>query len=123
VDLPELETGNCVIKGTIRGKPSHRENENGVQWSVLIREASARPVTTCDNYESLTMDTDYVIRGRNIVQETEDQARFKATGLLPGRYTVTAIERGPAHGFVVQRQQSKLLIIKEGESISLDFDL
>ena len=127
VDLPELEIGNCAIRGTIHGIPTRSvdEGDNGSRynWSVLIRRANARPVTTCGAYESLTMDTDYVIRGRNIVQETAEQAQFKATGLLPGTYTVTAIERRPLQGFEVQRQQSKALVIKDGESATLDFDL
>jgi uncharacterized protein (DUF2141 family) len=127
VDLPELEKGNCAIRGTIHGEPTRSvdEGDNGTRynWNVLIRQANARPVTTCDVYESLTMDTDYVIRGQNMVQETEGQAQFKATGLLPGKYIVTAIERRPLQGFEVQRQQSKALVIKDGESATLDFEL
>ncbi|NQV31873.1 MAG: carboxypeptidase regulatory-like domain-containing protein [Phycisphaeraceae bacterium] len=118
VDLPALEIGNCTISGVMHGKPS-----SGQEWAVLIRQSNARLVTTCNVYESLTIDTDYVIRGRNIIQISDDQAQFKATGLLPGKYTVTAIERRRLQGFEVQRQQSKPLIIKDGESVTLDFDL
>ena len=75
VDLPELEIGNCTVSGTLHGKPAialnRGEDGSRYNWNILIRGANVRPVTTCDVYESLTMDTDYVIRGRNIVQKTE----------------------------------------------------
>ncbi len=127
MDLPQLGMGNCSIRGVIRGwrTVGLRENEyrSHYSWNVLIRRSGASDVTTCDAYESLTMDTDYVIRGQNIVQETTKSSRFKATGLLPGKYTVTAIERHPVRGFEIQRQQSKPIVIKDGESVTLDFDL
>ncbi len=123
MDLPELEVGTCAVSGVIHGKPSYSQGGGSYKWYVLIRKVSVGPVTTCDVYESLTMDTDYVIRGRNIIQKTENQARLMATGLRAGTYIVTAIERYSEQGFEVQRQQSKPLIIKDGESVTLDFDL
>lgn len=123
MSLPPLEMGNCTLSGTIQGRPSPAQGNGSFTWYVLIRQADASPVTSCDVYESLTMDTDYVIRGRNIVQEAEDLFRFNATRLLPGTYTVTAIERFSRAGAKVQRQQSKPLVIKGGESVTLEFAL
>lgn len=123
MSLPPLEMGNCTLSGNIHGRPSAAQADGSFAWYVLIRRANASPVTTCPVYESLTMDTDYVIRGRNIVQEAEDLFRFNATGLLPGTYTVTAIERRSPADVKVQRQQSKPLIVKNGESLTLDFRL
>jgi len=125
--LPQLAAGRCALKGSIMGKPSIVQNGedrgSDYSWAILIRQANARPISTCDVYESLTMDTDYVIRGKNIVQETESRTRYTATGLLPGTYTVTAIELCSLAGFEVQRQQSKPITIRDGESVTLDFAL
>jgi len=69
------------------------------------------------------MDSLYVVRGINIIQETEDRIRYHIEGVAPGKYTVTAIENPSWSGCVVTRQQSKLLTLKANEKAVLDFDL
>ncbi len=69
------------------------------------------------------MDSLYLVRKPNIVQETKDQAQYQIEGIVPGKYTVTAIEHPSWAGCTITRQQSKTLVLKDSEQAVLDFDL
>jgi hypothetical protein len=124
-DMDAAALGTCSLHGKILGKLSKpRADLRGeFRWFVLIRKPDSPPVTTADAYEALTMDTIYVIRGRNIVRETEEQARYHLEEMAPGKYTATVIEHDLWGGAFITRQQSKPLTIKPNEEAVLDFDL
>jgi beta-lactamase regulating signal transducer with metallopeptidase domain len=130
VDITPPAQGNCSLQGTLLGKrgtyripgPEPRESTKP-RWFVLIRRQGSGPVRQTDAYEALTMDSYYVVRGEGIVQETEDRTRYAIRGIVPGTYTVTALEHPWFGGLPIARQQSKSLTIREGEKIVLDFDL
>ncbi|MHC4629386.1 MAG: leucine-rich repeat domain-containing protein, partial [Planctomycetota bacterium] len=71
-------------------------------------------------YEAQTMDSLYVVRGRNIKQETANRARYQIEGVAPGSYTITVIQPPPLRGAL--RQQSKRMTLRPAENV-LDFDL
>jgi len=117
--------GGCLLRGTILGTLSKPRGNSSPQfeWFVLIRTPESGPVVTADVYEVLTMDTIYVVRGRNIVKETEERARYSIEGIAAGEYNVTVIEHDLTSGAPITRQQSKPLIMRSDESVALDFDL
>jgi prepilin-type processing-associated H-X9-DG protein len=129
VDIAPAPKGNCSLKGTILGrqrtysidKPLPHQSQG--EWYVLIRKAGSGNVETTFAYESLTMDSFYVVRGNNITQDTTDRASYKIEGIVPDEYTVTAIENPRMSGSLITRQQSKPLILKAGREAVLDFDL
>jgi len=125
LNLRDPDIGTATLTGTIHGAPSPLRYGERIkpQWYVLIRVAGSGPVTTTDIYEAQTMDTLYVVRGRNIVQETPDLARFHIQGIAPGTYTVTAIEQDRQLGAIIRRQQSQPLVLNANEAMALDFDL
>jgi hypothetical protein len=124
-DIDAAALGTCSLHGKILGKLSKPRADLGgeFQWFVLIRKPNSPPVTTADAYEALTMDTIYVVRGRNVVTETEEQARYHLEEMAPGKYTATVIEHDLWGGAFITRQQSKPLTIKANEEAVLDFDL
>ncbi len=117
VDMARPAEGTCSLKGSIRGRT--RDGE----WFVLIRKRGSGQVRETWAYESRTMDSVYVVRGRNITQETDDRALYHIEGVDPGDYTVTVIDDPRRVGFVIQRQQSRPLTLRAGENTVLDFDL
>jgi len=129
VDVVPAPKGSCSLQGYILGKqnkyktpwPTYPESQG--KWFILIRKRSSGPVKWVDAYEALTMDSLYVVRGTNIIQETEDRTRYHIEGVAPGSYTVTAIENPSWSGCVVTRQQSKPVTLKANEKAVLDFDL
>jgi hypothetical protein len=90
---------------------------------VLIRRFGSEPVEKTHAYEALTMDSLYVVRGSNIIQETKDKFLYRIEGIVPGQYTITAIEHPWWRGCSITRQQSKTLFLKDAEEAVLDFDL
>ncbi|MBN2589165.1 MAG: hypothetical protein JXA96_04845 [Sedimentisphaerales bacterium] len=131
VDIKPPSQGNCSLSGSILGKqntylvgnPKNPIQRKG-QWFVLLRYQLTGKVTNTYAYEAITMDSKYVIRGKeNIVQETPEKANFKIQGIAPGIYNVTVIENPSYEGAVISRQQSKILTISAGQDIVLDFDL
>ena len=128
VDTERPAKSNCTLKGTILGKqrkyatpwPDTWPQSQG-KWYVLIRKLGSGAVGRVDAYEALTMDSLYVVRGRNLTQESEDRANYRIEGVAPGDYTVTAIEHPSWGGCVVTRQQSKRLTLRPAENV-LDFD-
>ena len=69
------------------------------------------------------MDALYVIRGYNIVQQSGERAWFEMAGIASGEYTVTAIEHPHWGGAGVLAQQSKDLVLRDGEWPDVNFDL
>lgn len=129
VDIDPPPKGNCLLKGTILGRQKTYSintpvslQSQGKQF-VLIRKPGSGNIVTTFAYEALTMDSLYVVRGNNITQETKDRASYKIEGIVPGEYTVTAIEHLWVSGSVITRQQSKPLTLRAGEKAVLDFDL
>ncbi|MBN2316686.1 MAG: carboxypeptidase regulatory-like domain-containing protein [Sedimentisphaerales bacterium] len=128
VNITSPPRGNCSLKGRILGEqrkyqaPWQRAPESPGKWFVLIRRFGSRPIVKTKAYEAVIIDSLYVVRGCNIVQETKDQATYHIEGMVPGQYTVTAIEQ-PWWGCTITRQQSKTLVLKDGEDAVLDFDL
>lgn len=129
VDIVPAPKGSCSLQGYILGKqkkyksPWPTSPESQGKWFILIRKRSSGIVEWVDAYEALTMDSLYVVRGINIIQETEDRTRYHIEGVVPGKYTVTAIEHPWWSGCVITRQQSKLVTLKANEKAVLDFDL
>ncbi len=131
VNIISPARGNCSLKGTIRGRHKTYQGPGPVstlpasegRWFVLIRKLGSGPVGKGDVYEALTMDSFYVVPGSNITQQSEDQAQFHIEGMVPGEYTVTAIEHPRRGGLPVTRQQSRTLVLKDSEQATLDFDL
>ena len=129
VDIVTAPKGSCSLKGHILGKqkkyktpwPIHPESQG--KWFILIRKRTSGAVKWVDAYEALTMDSLYVVRGTNIIQETEDRTRYHIEGVVPGKYTVTAIENPSWSGCIITRQQSKTLTLHAGDEAMLDFDL
>jgi Leucine-rich repeat (LRR) protein len=121
--------GDCSLRGAIAGRPgtywtpTRMPQQTERQWFVLIRTRGSGPVEQTNAYEAQTMDSRYVIRGGNIVQETADRASYSIRDIAPGEYTVTAIEHPWFEGVPIERQQSKLLTLRLGETATLDFDL
>jgi hypothetical protein len=107
------------LENKIYTNPSQKEGE----WFVLLRNPGSGKIKTTEVYEAQTMDSLYVIRGGNIVQETPDKAIFQIRDIVPGEYIVTAIENPRYQGSIITRQQSKPLTIRAGEEAILDFDL
>ena len=130
VDIAPPPRGNCSLKGSIFGKqkqyltpwPDTMPHTQG-KWFILIRNPGCGIIKTTVAYEARTMDSLYVVRGNSITQDTKDKASYKIEGIVPGEYTVTAIEHPSWGGAVVTRQQSKPLTIRAGEQAVLDFDL
>jgi len=129
VDIVPAPKGSCSLQGYILGKqkkyktPWPTSPESQGKWFILIRKPGSGVVEWVDAYEALTMDSLYVVRGTNIIQETEDRTRYHIEGVVPGKYTVTAIEHPWWSGCVITRQQSKLVTLKANEKAVLDFDL
>ncbi len=129
VDIAPPPKGDCSLKGTILGrrktysidKPISHQAQG--EWYVLIRKPGNGNIETTFAYEALTMDSFYVVRGNNITQDTTNRASYKIEGIVPGEYTVTAIEHPSLSDLVITRQQSKPLILKAGQEAVLDFDL
>ncbi len=123
-------TGSCSLKGNIFGKQRKYKTpwsdvwpESEGKWYILLRPQGSGNVRSAEAYEALTMDSIYVVRAPNIVQETPDKAQYKIEDIVPGKYTVTAIEHPSWVGCTITRQQSKTLILRDGEQAVLDFDL
>jgi hypothetical protein len=129
VNIDSPARGNCSLKGMIRGRHKTYQSLGSTssgsegRWFVRIGKLGSGPIGRTEAYEALTMDSLYIVRGRNIVQEAEDQALYSIEGLVPGEYTVTAIEHPWRGGLPVTRQQSKTLVLKDSEQATLDFDL
>jgi|GEM_PF-2364685 len=129
VDIAPPPRGDCSLHGVIAGRrgaywtPTSVPQQTSPQWFVLIRTRGSGPVEQVGAYEAQTMDSRYVIRGRNIVQETEDRASYSIAGIAPGEYTVTVIEHPWCQGLPIERQQSQPLTLRPGETATLDFDL
>lgn len=90
---------------------------------MLIRTRGSGPVEQTNAYGAQTMDSHYVARGRNIIQETEDLACYTITGIAPGAYIVPVIEHPWHQRLRIERQQSQSLTLRPGETATLDFDL
>jgi len=114
VDMKSPSEGGCTLRGAIFG-----DRRNGT-WYVLIRERGSGRITETYAYEAQTMDSLYVVRGRNITQETANRAQYQIEGVAPGPYTITVIQHPPVRGAL--RQQSKRLTLRPAENV-LDFDL
>jgi beta-lactamase regulating signal transducer with metallopeptidase domain len=129
VDIVPAPKGSCSLHGYILGKqnkyktPWPTSPESQGKWFILIRKPGSGVVEWVDAYEALTMDSLYVVRGINIIQETDDRTRYHIEGVASGKYTVTAIENPSWAGCVVTRQKSKLVTLKANEKAMLDFDL
>jgi alkyl hydroperoxide reductase subunit AhpC len=129
VDIVPAPKGSCSLQGYILGKqnkyktPWPTSPESQGKWFILIRKRSSGAVKWVDAYEALTMDSLYVVRGTNIIQETQDRTRYHIEGVVPGKYTVTAIENPSWSGCIITRQQSKTLTLRAGDEAVLDFDL
>ncbi|MHC4352271.1 MAG: secretin N-terminal domain-containing protein [Planctomycetota bacterium] len=128
VDMARPAKGSCSLKGSILGRqrtytfdtPDSYQSEG--RWFVLIRSLGSGTIKTADAYEAQTMDSLYAVRGRNIIQDTEDKASYTIEGIAAGEYTVTAMEHPWYSGSAITRQQSKRLTIRPAENV-LDFDL
>ena len=114
LDMARPAKGSCSLKGSILGRTRRGE------WFVLIRKLGSGQVGETYAYEARTMDSLYVVRGRNITQETEDRARYQIEGIAPGSYTVTVTQHPPLRG--VLRQQSKHVTLRPADNV-LDFNL
>lgn len=125
VDMDAPAAGDCSLSGKILGRLSKPRKDSWpeFEWFVLIRKPDSAPVVTADAYEALTMDTLYVVRGENIVEETQEEARYTIEGIAAGEYTVTVIENDLSAGALISRQQSRPLRVGAGEAGLLDFDL
>ncbi|MHC4535368.1 MAG: M56 family metallopeptidase [Planctomycetota bacterium] len=129
VDIVPAPKGSCSLQGCILGKqnkyktPWPTSPESQGKWFILIRKPGGGVVEWVDAYEALTMDSLYVVRGINIIQETEGRTRYHIEGVVPGKYTVTAIENPSWSGCVITRQQSKSLTLRAGDEAVVDFDL
>ncbi len=95
MDVAPPVQGDCSLGSAILGKrgtyriPVPGERESDTRWFVLIRKRGSGPIGQTNAYEALTMDSHYVVRGRNIVQESEDRASYVIGGIAPGEYTET----------------------------------
>ncbi len=130
VNMAPAPIDSCSLKGNILGKQKKYKTpwpktwpESEGKWFILIRKPGSGVIENADAYEALTMDSLYVVRGSNIKQETKDRYRYNIEGLVPGKYTVTAIEHPWWSGCVITRQQSKPLTLRTGDEAVLDFDL
>ncbi|MBN1362047.1 MAG: M48 family metalloprotease [Sedimentisphaerales bacterium] len=129
VDINAPPQGDCSLRGVIIGRcgtywaPTPAPLQTERQWFVLIRTRGSGPVEKTGAYEAQTMDSHYVIRKPRIVQETDTRASYTISGIAPGEYTVTIIEHPRFEGVPIERQQSKLLTLRPGETAALDFDL
>jgi hypothetical protein len=129
VDITPLVQGACSLRGVIAGRPgtywtpTRTPHLTEPRWFVLIRTRGSGPVDKRNAYEALTMDSHYVVRGQNIAQEGVDRATYTISGIVPGKYTVTAIEHPWYQGLPIVRQQSKPLTLRSGQAATLDFDL
>ncbi len=129
VDIARSPRGDCSLRGVIAGRPGTywtpigTPQQTGRQWFVLIRTRGSGPVEQVGAYEAQTMDSHYVVRGKNIIQETADRASYSISGIAPGKYTVTVIEHPWCEGIAVERQRSQPLTLRPGETATLDFDL
>lgn len=130
VDIVPAPKGSCSLQGYILGKQKKYKTpwpktwpESQGKWYILIRKWGSGAVKWVDAYEALTMDSLYVVRGTNIIQETEDRTRYHIEGVVPGKYTATAIENPSWSGCIITRQQSKPLTLRAGDEAVLDFDL
>jgi len=130
VNIEPAPIGSCSLKGNILGKQKKYKTpwpktwpESEGKWYILIRKPGSGAIERVDAYEALTMDSLYVVRGSNIIQEIEDRTRYHIEGVAPGKYTVTAIENPSWSGCIITRQQSKPLTLRAGDEAVLDFDL
>jgi beta-lactamase regulating signal transducer with metallopeptidase domain len=129
LDIAPPPQGNCSLRGVIGGRcgaywtPGVPPQRTESQWFVLIRERGCGPVEQTEAYEAQTMDSRYAVRGKSIVQETADRASYSISGVAPGEYTVTVIEHPWCEGIPIERQQSRPLTLRPGETVTLDFDL
>ncbi|UCD50849.1 MAG: hypothetical protein JSW27_25405 [Phycisphaerales bacterium] len=129
MDMPAPPEGTCSLKGKLLGKrqvyttPWQTHPQSPGRWFVLLRNPGSGPIVKTPAYQTLTMDSRYVVWSDGIVQETEDTAVYSINGIAPGEYTVTAIEDPYYQGYMIERQQSKPLILRAGEAATLDFDL
>jgi hypothetical protein len=129
MDMPAPPGGACSLKGKLLGKPQVYKTpwqihpQSPGKWYVLLRNPGSGPIVKTPAYQTLTMDSCYVVWSNEIVQETEDTAVYSINGIAPGEYTVTAIEHPAYGGATIERQQSKPLMLRAGEAATLDFDL
>lgn len=129
LDIAPPPQGNCSLRGVIAGRrgtywmTTQPPRQADSQWFVLIRTSGSGPVEQTEAYEAQTMDSFYAIRGENIIQQTADRASYSISGVAPGEYTVTVIEHPWCEGIPIERQQSKPLTLRPGETATLDFDL
>ncbi len=129
VDIAPPSQGDCSLHGVIAGRrgtywaPTPAPTTTDPRWFVLIRTRGSGPVEETTAYEAQTMDSHYVVRKPRIVQEADDRASYTISGIAPGEYTVTVIEHPWFEGVPIERQQSKPLTLRSGETAVLDFDL
>lgn len=129
VNITSPPRGACTLRGSLFGEQLKyqppRRNSPGSRSRrfVLLRRVGSGPVKKTHAYEALTMDSFYVVRGSNIIQDTKDKSNYRIEGIVPGRYTITAIEHPWRSGYTITRQQSKTLTLNDGEEAVLDFDL
>jgi len=111
-DLECPRLGDCAVRGRITGaKPL-----DGAWQAVLLRPPSADPVRWAGIIDIVLDDAISLI-------VADRQGNYILQGLIPGQYTLTALQLfGRAPGSPIVQQSSPLTLVA-GDEASVDFDL